>query len=296
MVDPDPPAALLLLKRKGARTTAEVPPDVRRLISTGALETVNLSEWLVVDHELLVTTTFDALGWGTWTPHVIDTLASLPKPTSVKKVAAVGTHLAAHYAETPRSLDKLIAALVRHRSDVVRSWVPYLIGCSKTINLREKLARVRPLAADPNMGVREAAWSGVRASIASEVLRSIELLCETGWVTDPDPRVRRFASEATRPRGVWCAHIQMLKDTPVLGLPILEPLKTDSAKYVQDSVGNWLNDASKSQPDWTRDVCDRWIREIKSTTSASAFDPVTKAIAAAATARIVRRGLRTLDK
>lgn len=283
-------AARLLLKRKGARTTADVPPDVRRLISTGALETVNLCEWLVVDHELLVTTTFDALGWGTWTPRVQATLASLPKPTSVKKVAAVGAHLAAHHAGTPRALDKLIAALVCHPSDVVRSWVPYLIGSSKILDLREKLARVRPLAADSNMGVREAAWSGVRSSIADEVQKAIELLCGAGWVTDPDPRVRRFASEATRPRGVWCAHIQMLKDTPALGLPVLEPLKADPAKYVQDSVGNWLNDASKSQPDWTRGICGRWIREIDDAPRSSA------SASGVATRRIVQRGLRTLNK
>ena len=53
----------------------------------------------------------------------------------------------------------------------------------------------------------------------------------------------------------------MLKQNPALGLPILEPLKSDYSKYVRNSVGNWLNDASKTQSGFVRKLCRRRERE-----------------------------------
>ena len=88
---------------------------------------------------------------------------------------------------------------------------------------------------------------------------SIPLMAQ--WAESDNPNIRRFSCEALRPRGVWCMHIEALKETPEIYLPVLEKLRADPSRYVQDSVGNWLNDASKSRPDFVAAVCERWEKE-----------------------------------
>jgi 3-methyladenine DNA glycosylase AlkC len=143
-----------------------------------------------------------------------------------------------------------------HPNDTVRGWAAYVLAAAPGLDLESRLDRMKPLAADPHFAVREWAWLAVREEIARDIRESIHLL--TPWTCDPSPNVRRFASEATRPRGVWCAHIEELRRRPELGLPILEPLRFDRSRYVENSVANWLNDASKTRPDWVRKICAAW--------------------------------------
>jgi 3-methyladenine DNA glycosylase AlkC len=115
----------------------------------------------------------------------------------------------------------------------------------------------------------------------TDVIQNLEVSLEIigKWALSEDENIRRFASELTRPRGVWCAHIEQLKTQPQKAFFILDYLKNDSSKYVQNSVANWLNDASKSQPDWVKKVCKQWLKE--SNTKATQY--------------IVKRGTRNLE-
>src|SRR4029450_9347482 len=100
-----------------------------------------------------------------------------------------------------------------------------------TLPLQRKLDAVRRFAADPHFGVREIAWTVVRDELAGAIDEGVGLLAV--WARDADPNSRRFASEATRPRGVWCAQIDALKREPWRALALLEPLKADDRRYVQ---------------------------------------------------------------
>ena len=134
------------------------------------------------------------------------------------------------------------------------------------------------MADDENPGVREVAWIALRNRVIGELDTAID--CLVPWTGSRRERLRRYASEITRPCGVWAAHIPRLKETPEIGLPILEPIRADESKYVRDSVANWLNDASKTRGPWVREVASRWAKES----------------ACLETELILKRALRTLKK
>ncbi len=195
------PAAIL--SRKGSRDTAGVPSDVRAWLEAGRIETVNLSEWLVVDQGRLAERVLAEHGWENLVPRVHAELAALKTNTAPKRLEAVGRALGAEFGEG-RKFEVAHKALRGHRSDIVRSWSAYMVGL--------------------NPGA--------------------------------------------------------LKDDPSPGLAVLEPLRSDPSLYVRNSVGNWLNDASKSRPDWVEALCARWRKE--SPTNETTY--------------IIRRALRTLRK
>lgn len=47
--------------RKGAQKAVDIPYEVLLLLNTGTIETVNLTEWLAIDHSQLVKSVFPIL-------------------------------------------------------------------------------------------------------------------------------------------------------------------------------------------------------------------------------------------
>lgn len=264
------------VKRKGSRSIKDIPADIMSQLNAGEIETANLVEWLAIDQKLLLQNLLKELGKEHYLESILVEVVSLKKHTvnTVNEVIGIGL-LRNSKAENDTTLfDKL----AHHSSDCVRCWAAYLIAFDDDLSLAEKLAQIEAFAADAHFGVREIAWLTMRRSISENLNLSIELLSK--WTNHEDENVRRFASEATRPRGVWCAHIDDLKQNPQMALTILDPLKSDSSKYVQNSVANWLNDASKTKAEFVIDLCNRWKNESPT----------------AATQYIISRALRTLEK
>lgn len=154
-----------------------------------------------------------------------------------------------------------IQNLQSHESDTVRGWAAYatidVLTKGASPNTAVLCRAIRPFAADRHFGVREWAWMAVRPYFAADLPQTIALLAD--WVRAPDPLIRRFAIEVLRPRGVWTRHIPALRQDPSPMRPLLEPLKTEPHKYVQDSIANWLNDAGKDHPDYVRETCRTWL-------------------------------------
>ncbi len=263
-------------KRKGSRSIRDIPTEIMHQLNSGKIETANLVEWLAVDQRILLKNLLQELKRNQYHDLIISDIAALKKQTvnTVNKTVGIGF---LKNIQTNND-QEFFSKLANHNSDCVRCWAAYIIGFNENLSISEKLTQIQPFATDNHFGVREISWLAVRQSIATNLRESIEIL--STWTSNPNENIRRFATEATRPCGVWCAHSDVLKQNPALAITILEPLKSDVSKYVQNSVANWLNDASKTQPEFVIALCKRWKSESK-----------TKE-----TTYIVSRAMRTLEK
>ncbi|MEU2134009.1 DNA alkylation repair protein [Streptomyces sp. NPDC018352] len=230
--------------RTGATRVRDVDPQVLEGLNQGTLQAATLAEALAVDFATLLARIV---------PGAAETAATAidPRAGITRRMTQASRLILDHGGAT--AFDQLAF----HRSDTVRGWAAYLLAATPELDLAARLAAIRPLADDPHFTVREWAWLALRDHVAADLTTAIRLL--GNWTAEPSANLRRFAVEITRPRGVWARHIKPLAVQPGLGLPLLDPLRADSSRYVQDSVANWLNDAAKTQPEWVRDTCARWL-------------------------------------
>ena len=219
----------------------KISPERLQLLNTGQIESRNLMEFPVLDPELILKNNFPDFNY--------------IKPASrigiVQKLEYIATNLNEQFGF------KKFEQFSSHKSDLIRSLACYLLA-KQPFSFEDKLELMTKLAEDQNSGVREWAWLAIRKEFAQDLIKNISYLVH---FTDQSPNLRRFVCELSRPRGVWCRHILEFRESPWLGLKIIEPLKSDEAKYVQLSVGNWLNDASKTQSNWVKELCFKWQQE-----------------------------------
>ncbi len=100
------------------------------------------------------------------------------------------------------------------------------------------------------------------------------------WSKDSSVHVRRLSSEGIRMRLPWAPKSAVFLDYFDDAIKILDNLKSDEYKFVQKSVGNTMNDLSKSHPDMVIKTTDRWLNESDSKE----------------TAWIVKHSLRSINK
>lgn len=249
----------------GARKQSEISADHLAALNAGRAESRTLSEALAIDQIALCAAVLpDAPS------ELVDAVAEAAPLGILKRMAAVGTALRA-YLPTDQ-----LDALATHQSDTVRGWWCFALAADTTASTLDLLNRAKPLADDRSFAVREWVWMALRPRLVVDLESSITMLVP--WTADSSENVRRFASESLRPRGVWASHIAALKNDPAMAESLLEPLRADPTRYVQDSVANWINDAAKTAPEWAITICQRWNEQS----------------AAEATARITKRALRSI--
>lgn len=249
----------------GARKMGDVDAEHLADLNAGRTEARTLTEALVIDHTALLSAVIpDAPDELTRTVSEAQALGIL------KRMAAIGAALREHLPAD------VLAALAEHPSDTVRGWWCFATASDPDRTSAQLLAACKPLADDACFTVREWVWMALRPRLVENLADSISLLVP--WTGEESANLRRFASESLRPRGVWAAHIAVLKSDPGQGEPILEPLRSDPSRYVQDSVANWINDAAKTAPDWAIALCEKWCVESPT----------------AETTRITARALRSL--
>lgn len=260
-----------ILNRKGARKAIDIPTEIIKLLNEGKIETVNLTEWLAADQLELLRNVLGNLKKEQLFAAIKKAVEQQKKPTANSNTKLIGAILGEHLSK-----DDLLK-LKKHPSDLVRNWTCWSIA-SQIEETKELLTEMRDFAADSHFGVREVVIFASKDKLAKHLELAVEILLD--WSNSKDENVRRFVAEVLRPIGVWTKKIDRLQTEPELGFPLLNPLKSDPSKYVQNSVANWLNDASKSNPKWVEEVCKQWMKDSK-----------TKE-----TTYIVKRAMRTINK
>ena len=202
--------------RKGAVRRSEIPSDVLQAVNEGREETIMLVEWLAIDMPTLSRSILLGVGLAKAREELGTAADSLADQGVTTRLKRIGEPLFMETRDHPRR-SEIYEALARNQADMVRVWAAYMTATDEGLTLADRLEVTRWFAADHSLAVRECAWDSFRPYVAADLGPGFRLL--EPWVHDPEP-----------------------------GRALLEPVRSDPSRYVQRSVGNWLNDRQQIAP------------------------------------------------
>jgi 3-methyladenine DNA glycosylase AlkC len=252
----------IALERSGARSKATVDPAFLYALEQGVVESRTHIEQMSMSSTTLLRRAF---------PGIVFDDELISRTAFVQRLRIVGSMLASEIGPEIQRMDSCWV------SDTVRGWLAMAVAADLTRSLEEILPLLRPYARDHHFAVREWAWLAARPRVVAEPLRSLAIL--EPLARSADANERRFVLELTRPRSVWGAHVRLFKQTPEVAQPVLTLLRCDESPYVRTALGNWINDASRTRPDWVRALTANWARDCD----------------CAGTMAVVRQGRRSLN-
>lgn len=244
------------MQRKGYARKSLIPKEIQERLNQGHLPSANLVEWLSIDQKKLLKTWLQEQDAYELEAMLLKQVATSNTQSVLQQVHLIAKAL--HGYLNKDSYAHLWSSMIAHNSDMVRCWAAFCVPFNNK-ELAQSVEAMRRFACDTHFAVREIAWLALRNEVVANLREALD--CLTQYTADTNENMRRFISEITRPRGVWCKHIAELKQNPDIGLVLLESLRADPSRYVQNSVANWLNDASKTQPEWVKILTQRWQQQ-----------------------------------
>lgn len=232
----------------------KISADRFQLISSGKVETTSLFEWSTIDRYRVLENLLSELSITLEGKAQIECQKVVARESALKASLYVGRRL----SECISIYDERWRVMSCHRSNIVREWAAILVGFSD-MKFSRKLAWIKPFADSDHPKVRDVACFALRHCVVQDPLSCIQSLIP--WTGSRNEHLRRYACEITRPLGMRNSHIVLLQEQPDLAIGILEPLREDDSQYVQNSMVNWLKDASHSKPDWVRELLLRWSED-----------------------------------
>lgn len=119
-----------ILQRKGATKEANIPVEVQQLLHSGMIESVNLTEWLAVDHITLLEHVLPEVGLEKKLPDLLLEIKETDSIRGMKAIRLIGQRLyqSCSTEDAPVTDSEPFMAIAEHRSDSVRCWGAYMAG------------------------------------------------------------------------------------------------------------------------------------------------------------------------
>jgi len=235
-----------VVERKGYSKRADIPKGLMDRLSYGKEESKTLAEITAIDMSLLMSKHFPLL--------TKKDLVYFDSGVGIlKKMKHAAQLVSDQYGYAYHK-----ELLKRVNSDTLRGIGSFMVGANDTLSPKQKVKAVTTYAKDAHFGVREWAWMAIRDDIASDFESYYDVIL--GLSKNKHEYIKRFSVESIRPRGVWATHIAELKEDPSVAEEVIENLFFENSKYINDSVGNWLNDAAKDHPAWVSKKCKALVK------------------------------------